>query len=228
MWRKTNHPHICTEPQYYSVLVWSFQHKLPVCIPENSSTNFRCVSPNLRARLMRIYVTYRFVRWRRARDRNPGARRNRALQLTASSDITTQSRRTGHRHRRILPPNRHNTPETYIDFIARSCIWRQTIPGDNIVWADTRETEGNVLVGARVRPLPHLAQLLALFGALIPVHGTIVAIFKITCIELLLRQSFSFWPNRVTSACLAFSGISRHIGFAVYCCSCASTSSTVK
>lgn len=139
---------------------------------------------------MRIYVTHRFVRWRRARDRNPGARRNRALQLTAGSDINTQSRRTGHRHRRILPPNRHNTPETYIDFPAHSCIWRETIPGDNIVWAEPRETEGNVLVGARVRPLPHLAQLLALFGALIPVHGSIVAIFKITSKELLLRQSF--------------------------------------
>lgn len=55
-------------------------------------------------------------------------------------------------------------------------------------------------MGARVRPLPRLAQLLALFGALIPVHGSVVTIFKITSIELLLRPSFS-GPNRVTSAC---------------------------
>lgn len=108
---------------FHWVLIWSFQHEFPMC------------SLNLRACLMRTYVTHRFVRWRRARDRNTEARINRALQLTASSDINTQKQENGAPSSPHPPGNRHSKLETYIDFIAHSCTWRETSPGENIVWA---------------------------------------------------------------------------------------------
>lgn len=146
-------------------LFWNFRHQCPVCFPERVRTS--C------AQLRRL-------RRRRARDRNSGARTIRALQLTASSDINARSRRTGPRHRHIRPSNRHDIPETYIDFIAHSCAERNTIPGGKIVLALPTETEGNVRLGARVRPLLCLAKILAVFGRLNTLHLSPTVMYKVT------------------------------------------------
>lgn len=171
------------------------------------------------------------VRWRRARDRNPGARTNRALQLTVSSDINTPSRRTGPRHRRVCPRNRHNIPETSIDFIAHSCTWRKATLVESIVWAVPTETEGNVLVGARVRPLLCLAKLLAVSGALVKLHLSLVHFLKwrvMFSLEESKKVCF-FGPTLMSygNFCLAFSGIFRHIGLGIYFGSGASISKQI-
>lgn len=115
MWRKkTKSPQIShgIVILIHWVLIWSVRHEFRMC-----------------ACLLRTYVTHRFVRRRRARDRNTGARINRALQLTASSDINTQKQENGVPASPHPPGNRHGKLETYIDFIAHSCTWRETIPG---------------------------------------------------------------------------------------------------
>lgn len=134
----------------------------------------------LRARRVRNYVAYG---WRRARDRNSGARTNRALQLSASSDINAASRtepsRTGRRRRRRRKPPSEQTRHTLI-FSHIHAAEVKRLPGEKIVLARPRETEGNVRLGARVRPGLCSAPISAVFNGIITLHLSLTVMFKAT------------------------------------------------
>lgn len=103
---------------------------------------------------------HRLVRWRRARDRNSGARTNQRSSWL-SCGINAQSRETVHRRCHLRPGHRQDIPQTYIGFVVHSCAWREAAPGGSDRVSAASRNRGKCPAGRAGETLALLAKILA-------------------------------------------------------------------